>query len=341
MSDAALEARIKALRRAGRLDEACDLALAAGRIERAAQLAEDGLDHRRAASLWRRIEAWDAAERAFIAAGDDVEAGRLCLQTGRPLDALARLPGEAVMLRAIAFSQLGCTHAAAALNPALGAPDGAATLAALVAAEDAAPFASTLRQIEPEPDAPGAGWIGWQDGHLVAERQLPDRARFAQTLAVFQAGVPGVVPLVDAHPASMRITTRRVGFPLDRVVLSASPESAQRLVDRTRDVLLAAHQHGLIHGMLLPADVRVMPGDRALLDGWHRRHLGPVSGPWDALLDAATPPEIALGQPATPATDVWCLAHVLATLGYAVDPAARAPDPAARPPMIEFRPRIQ
>lgn len=328
---AALAARIKALRRAGRLGEACDAALEAGRIAEAARLAEEALDWRRAATLWLRIEAWDAAERAFVAAGDDVEAGRLCLQTGRPADALLRLPAEAVALRAIAFATLGCAAAAAELHPALAGADGAAILEAMLAAEDAAPFAARLQLLEPEPDAAGAGWTGWRDGELLAERQLPDRARFNQAVAVFHAGVPGVVPLVEAHPPSLRIVTRRIGAPLDRALADATPISRARIVERLIAILAAAHARGCVHGLLLPADVRVLPGDQVLLDGWHRRHLEPVSGPWDARLDAATAPELALGRPATPATDVWSLAHLLGGLGWAVPAAASDPDPATRP----------
>ena len=327
----ALDALIHRHRAAGRLDLACDAALAAGAVEEAAALAEEGASWRRAARLWLRVEDWRAAESAWRAAGDDVEAARLCLQTGRPVDALAILPVDAVALRTIAFAQLGLWTAAAALSPALAGPKRDAVLATLLAAEDAAPFATAVRQPESEPDAPGAGWVGWRDGQRVAIRQLPDRRRFAEVLAIFDPPLRGVVPLLEADPSTLRVHTRRPGQGLEVFAGSASPGSLLRILARARETLRRAHARGAVHGLLLAGDLRVLPGDQVMIDGWHRRHLEPVPGPWADRLDAATPPEIALGQAATPAADVWCLARIAAAVTGARNDAALAADPARRP----------
>lgn len=328
-----LDALIATHRAAGRLDLACDAALAAGSIEGAAALAEDGADWRRAARLWARVDDWRAAEAAWRAAGDDVEAARLCLQTGRPVDALAILPAEAVRLRTVAFAQLGLWTAAARLNPALDGPLRDAIVQGLIAAEDAAPFATAVRQAESEPDAPGAGWVGWRDGVRVAVRQLPDRRRFSQVLAAFDPPLPGIVPLVDADPATLRVHTRRPGLGIATFAPGARPVQLERIFDRARQTLRRAHARGLVHGLLLAGDLRVMPGDQVLVDGWHRRHLEPVPGPWADRLDAATPPELALGQAATPAADAWCLARIIEAITGVRDEAALAADPALRPPV--------
>lgn len=326
----ALQARIAAHRAAGRLDLACDAALSEGAVDVAASLAEDGADWRRAARLWLRIDDWRAAEAAWRAAGDDVEAARLCLQTGRPTDALAILPAEAVGLRAIAFAQLGLWTAAATLNPALAGPRRGAILDSMVATEDAAPFATALRQAEAEPDAAGAGWVGWRDGVRVAVRQLPDSQRFREVLAAFDPPLPGVVPLVEADAATRRIHTRRPGQSIAVFAPGARPVQLERIFERARDTLRRAHARGVVHGLLLASDLRVMPGDQVLIDGWHRRHLEAVPGLWADRLDAATPPEIALGNAATPAADAWCLARVIEAVMGVRDEAALAAEPTAR-----------
>ena len=326
-----LDARIASHRAAGRLDLACDAALAAGAIDAAAALAEDGADWRRAARLWLRVDDWRAAEAAWRTAGDDVEAARLCLQTGRPVDALAILPADAVTLRTIAFAQLGLWTAASTLNPTLAGPRRDAVIQSLIAAEDAAPFATAVRQAESEPDAPGAGWVGWRDGVRVAVRQLPDRQRFSQVLAAFDPPLSGVVPLIEADPATRRIHTRRPGRSIAVFAPGARPVHLERVFERVRQTLRRAHTRGVVHGLLLVGDLRVMPGDQVLIDGWHRRHLEPVPGPWADRLDAATPPEVALGQAVTPAADTWCLARIIEAVTGVRDEVALAPDPTRRP----------
>jgi hypothetical protein len=252
------------------------------------------------------------------------------LQTGRPQAALRRLPPEAKTLRAIAFAQLECWHAAEVLVPALAGPD-RALLAQLAAQADAIPFASRLQFAEAEPDAPNQGWVGWLNGQPVATRQLPDRTALAETLLVFDPPLPGAVQLVDVEHDMHRLTTRRPGFGLHLFARQAASDVVERVMERTADILRGAHRRGAIHGMLLAEDIRVLPALGVVLDGWHRRHLEPVDGPWSARLDAATPPEIALGQPVSPATDAWCLARVRALFDLPYDAQALAPDPASRP----------
>lgn len=326
----ALDAQIAILRQQGQLDQACDLALAAGEWAKGAALAAEGGAHRRAARLWQRLEAWHRAEEALVAAGDTTEAGRLRLLTGRPRAALKVLPADATMLRAIAFAELGCWHAAAELVPALAGPNHALH-ARLAAQADAVAIAAGVQFAETEPDAPGCGWTGWRDDERVAVRQLPDRHAFAHTLAALDPPRPGVVGLVEASAGSLRITTRRPGVALTRFAEHAPREQVEQVMIRAQAVLAAAHRQGVVHGLLLADDVRVLPALGVVIDGWHRRHLEPVDGPWSARIDAATPPEIAVGQTVAAAADVWCVARLRKMLGLDHAAQALAPDPLTRP----------
>lgn len=133
------------------------------------------------------------------------------------------------------------------------------------------------------------------------------------------------VPAVLAHdPQTGAIAlTYAVGAPLTEAIAQRTEEGGDgvvltpaTLVDVLLEVgraLQSAHAAGVVHGGLDPDRVRLGSDGRLWIFGFGAGH--PPSTPW-------LPPELARGEPATPATDQWSLAAIGTglVLGHAIWP---------------------
>jgi eukaryotic-like serine/threonine-protein kinase len=136
-----------------------------------------------------------------------------------------------------------------------------------------------------------------------------------------------IIHAVDSSTGAPMIVMEYVaGRPLAEKLAQGPmpPEQAAALVRQVALGMAAAHAQGVVHGDLKPANVLVTAaGTVKLVDfGMARRSAAPVSGDETGRWDPATAggisgtpaymaPEQALGQPATPASDVFSLGMML------------------------------
>jgi hypothetical protein len=130
------------------------------------------------------------------------------------------------------------------------------------------------------------------------------RAREGVWLSWQQAQAPGPAPARDT-PAPLATVTR--------------------WIDAAAAALTALHQHGVIHGRLVPEDVVTVGGELRLAGAglWHgvdRTAAGLAWRRWQGYVA----PEVAAGGEITPATDAWSVAAIAATLIGGADDATEA-----------------
>ena len=154
------------------------------------------------------------------------------------------------------------------------------------------------------------------DDSVRAERE----ARLAAQVA--HPNVVAVYDLVlDEDAGSWLVMEDVDGAPLSRLVRETGPldaDRAARLLAPVADALVAAHALGIVHRDIKPSNI-LAPGDGStkLLDFGIARGAGDATLTQTGLVTgspAYLAPEVAIGGPATPASDVWALGATLVHL---------------------------
>lgn len=183
--------------------------------------------------------------------------------------------------------------------------------------------------------ASGAVWLAHDEvldrpvalkrvGTASAEADDSVRAEREARLAA-QVAHPSVVAVydlvVDEDAGSWLVMEYVDGAPLSRLVRETGPldpDRAARLLAPVADALVAAHGLGIVHRDIKPSNI-LAPGDGStkLLDFGIARGAGDATLTQTGLVTgspAYLAPEVAIGGPATPASDVWALGATLVHL---------------------------
>jgi serine/threonine protein kinase len=228
-------------------------------------------------------------------------------------------PGETIGRYEI-MSLLGC----GALGPTYCARD--RTLGRDVVVKEFLPWTLALRpdgvNVVAHPSSV-ADEFDWMRARFVEEgtrlRDLPPAPFVARAIDAF-----------DANGTSCVVFNLVPGISLERRVRTGGvlrPATVERLLGSLVEALSHLHDQHLLHGDIRPANVMVdLNGRPTLIDFGNARAAMaqrlPELAPTRPL--AYTAPELSLGKPATPATDIYALA---ATVHYAI--TGRAPPVAA------------
>lgn len=131
-------------------------------------------------------------------------------------------------------------------------------------------------------------------------------------------------PEADTHSLAEVLQTYPAGL---------HPADAAWMFNRLLAALATAHSLGLVHGAVLPEHVLIRPSDHngVLIDWCYSVAIGEPIKAISRPNAAAYPPEVPAKQPATPATDLYMAAGLLARLlgGSNGEPPASAPKPIA------------
>jgi len=322
--------------RNGRADLASEVAQALGHPREAAELAEEAGLHLRAGRLWARAGALSRAAEVLEGGrgpGRAAELARVRLRQDRPAAALAARGGD--LTTTLALLRLGLVEAARRIAPDLGDPVHArARLEEMLDARVASGQLGEVLIERPEPGGAGRCFEGRLEGEPVCVRVLPDGVALRHVAAA--AELPGVPTVVRVDAEAHRVVTRRRGTPLPSWLAHGDAGRAARVIAASARILARAHEDGLFHGALWLDDLRILPGDLVLVDGWHRRFL--VRDGATRVGDTAdrlTAPEVRLGGSPTEASDAFAIG-ALAEAVLGVSPGPRcAKRPADRPSMRE------
>lgn len=148
--------------------------------------------------------------------------------------------------------------------------------------------------------------------------------RFAATaVAASSIGHPAIRPIVRVEPsAGLLVLPRAEGSTLRRMIRppglwAASAARARALAAFMLEGLGAAHEHGIVHGALLPSQIVTDALGRPLLPPFGAHHLAGLAATHTgalAELMATTAPELRGGGPPTVAGDLYAAGALFAAL---------------------------
>jgi hypothetical protein len=177
-----------------------------------------------------------------------------------------------------------------------------------------------------------------------------DRFAAAATAGA-NVGHPAIRPVVRVEAAAgLLVLPRAEGPPLRRMIhapgMQATAARARALMAFLLEGLAAAHEHGIVHGWLLPSQIVTDALGRPLLPPFGAHHLAGLAATHTGALEellAVTAPELRRGDPPTVTGDLYAAGALLAALlagrlGPDLDELAPSPELEVARSLLAFDP---
>ncbi len=159
------------------------------------------------------------------------------------------------------------------------------------------------------------------------------RAEFRARLGMHHANLVAVRELVDTPTGAVLIMEHVHGVPLSQLKNeTVDPSMVEAIAFSALSGLLALHENSLVHGDVKPANIMVRPDGTSVIIDFDLSGPAVPTNPMEQSLGTLVyaAPELLLGQPRTPATDLFSLGLVLLELLLGRHPGWRRGMPGQR-----------